>query len=259
MTGDLGSEGGRERSRPSFLPPVDGYPPPREEAWEPAPAAAPGRRRGTAWPVATIAAAAVLLVSAFLPWAHAQIIVELFGRPISRDLGSLAGIDAHTVVLAIPVLAVVAIALAAWDLIGRDARVGSLAVVPGMLALLVCGIFVVRLGDVRDKLPVTGLDFGYQISIRYGWYLAVVTSLLVAGSSLARTIADRMSRPDQERPGIPQNAYPEQQYAGQEYADHRPDPYAAAWPHEDQAWGRVAGEAPRSDGDEPGKEQRDQS
>ncbi|NVI91678.1 hypothetical protein HUX53_31500, partial [Actinomadura sp. BRA 177] len=28
MTGDLGSDAGRARSRPSFLPPVDGYPPP---------------------------------------------------------------------------------------------------------------------------------------------------------------------------------------------------------------------------------------
>ncbi|TDB96528.1 hypothetical protein [Actinomadura sp. 7K534] len=266
MTGDLGSEAGRQRSRPSFLPPVDGYPPPPEGMWEPAPApAAPasGSRRGTAWIVATIAAAAVLLVSAFLPWAHAQIIVELFGRPIGRDLGSLAGIDADTLVVAVPVLAVAAIALAAWDLIGRDARIGSLAAIPGMLALLVCGIFVVRLGDVRDNLPQTGLDFGYQISIRYGWYLAVLTSLLVAGFSLARTIADRMSKGRQGRYGAQQEQpypdqqypeqYPDQQYPEQQYNPADPD---AVWPREDRAWGRPAGDEPPG---EPGEPKKDQS
>ncbi|TDC70359.1 hypothetical protein E1200_05515 [Actinomadura sp. GC306] len=275
MTGDLGSEAGRKRSRPSFLPPVDGYPPAAEDVWEPAPAApAPGGRRGTVWIAATLAAAAVLLVSAFLPWAHAQIIVELFGRPIGRDLGSLAGIDADTTVVAVPVLAVAAIALAAWDLIGRDARIGALAAIPGTLALLVCGVFVVRLGDVRDNLPQSGLDFGYQISLRYGWYVAVVASLLVAAFSLARTVADRTSRPSQGRPEqyadqrYPDQQYPDQQYAEQRYAGqqypaqqypdqhHRPAEPDAGWPQEDQAWGRPAGDEPSGG---PGEPKRDQS
>ncbi|TDE32314.1 hypothetical protein [Actinomadura sp. 6K520] len=263
MTGDLGSEAGRQRSRPSFLPPVDGYPPPPEGMWEPAPApAAPasGSRRGTGWIVATLVAAAVLLVSAFLPWAHAQIVVELFGRPIGRDLGSLAGIDADTMVVAVPVLAVAAIALAAWDLIGRDARIGSLAAIPGTLGLLVCGIFVVRLGDVRDNLPQTGLDFGYQISIRYGWYLAVLASLLVAAFSLARTVADRVSRPSRGRPGR-YPAQPEQQYTEQQYAEqqHYPADPDAVWPREDQAWGRRAEDEPSGEPDEPDEPKKDQS
>lgn len=282
MTGDLGSEAGRERSRPSFLPPVDGYPPPRDATWEPAPEATAGRPRyGTAWTFATIIAAAALLVSAFLPWAHAQIIIELFGRPIGRDLGSLAGIDADTMVVAVPVLAVAAIALAFWDLIGRDARIGALAAIPGTLALLVCGIFVLRLDDVSDNLPRTGLDFGYQITIRYGWYLTVVTALLVVAFSLARPVAERVSKPrrqpdgDQRRPRYADQHhtdqhhtgqyytgqyYTDQQYADQQYAgqwqhtDQRyaEDPYAA-WPDEDRAWGRRDREAPA--GDDPGKDQ----
>lgn len=262
MTGDLGSEAGGRRSRPSFLPPVDGYPPPPESTAEPAPAPVPAPaagRRGTAWTAATIASAAVLLVSAFLPWAHAQILVELFGQPIGRDLGSLAGIDADTMVVAVPVLAVAAIALAAWDLIGRDARIGSLAAIPGMLALLVCGIFVVRLGDVRDNLPQTGLDFGYQISLRYGWYAAVVASLLVAGSSLARTVADRMSRPSRERPDEydAQAFQPDQQY-GDEQRYHPAGPHTD-WPREDQAWGRRAEDGPAPEPDEPEKPEKGQS
>lgn len=281
MTGDLGSEGGRERPRPSFLPPVDGYPPNPEPAWEPAPEAPAARRHGTAWTLATIAAAAVLLVSAFLPWAHAQIIVQLFGRPIGRDLGTLAGIDADDMVLAVPVLAVIAIALAFWDLVGRDARIGPLAAIPGMLSLLVCGIFVVRLGDVRDNLPQTGLDFGYQISVRYGWYTAVIMSLLVTAFSLARSIAERMSRTSQGRYDAdvpppaqysadhqyPDHQYPDQQYPDQQYAPHQytDQPYPdgqdhgaappTAWPQEDLAWGRRSEEETPREADEPGRSQ----
>ncbi|MEV3920370.1 hypothetical protein [Actinomadura coerulea] len=244
MTGDLGSDAGRARSRPSFLPPVDGYPPQHDGPAEavPSPPAAAPRPGGAGWVLALIASASVLLVSAFLPWARAEVVVDLFGRSLSRDLGSVAGIDADDIVLAVPVLAVVAIALAAWDLIGRDARIGALAAVPGVLALLVCGIFVLRLGHVRDDLPRTGLDLGYQITVRFGWYLAVVAALLVVGFSLARPVTDKVSksqrRPEQDHPQHPDQQYPDQQYAGGQYPEQYPDGEYAAWPSEDRAWGR---------------------
>ncbi|GGP92755.1 hypothetical protein BKA00_000377 [Actinomadura coerulea] len=241
MTGDLGSDAGRARSRPSFLPPVDGYPPQHDGPAEavPSPPAASPHPGGAGWVLALIASASVLLVSAFLPWARAEVVVDLFGRSLSRDLGSVAGIDADDIVLAVPVLAVIAIALAAWDLIGRDARIGALAAVPGVLALLVCGIFVLRLGHVRDDLPRTGLDLGYQITVRFGWYLAVVAALLVVGFSLARPVSDRVSksqrRPEQDHPRYPST---DQQYAGGQDPEQSPNGEYAAWPSEDQAWGR---------------------
>ncbi|GAA4369180.1 hypothetical protein GCM10023088_19040 [Actinomadura verrucosospora] len=246
MTGDLGSDAGRARSRPSFLPPVDGYPPQHDGQAEtvPSPPAASSRTGGAAWVLALIAAASLLLVSAFLPWARAEVVVDLFGRSLSRDLGSVAGIDADDIVLAVPVLAVIAIALAAWDLIGRDARIGALAAVPGMLALLVCGIFVLRLGHVRDDLPRTGLDLGYQITVRFGWYLAVVAALLVVGFSLARPVSDKVAksqrRPDGDYPRHPYTdpQYTDPQYTGQQYPEQAPTGEYAAWPSEDQAWGR---------------------
>lgn len=269
MTGDLGSDAGRARSRPSFLPPVDGYPPPAAEPVAPEPVR-PARpaRYGAAWTLALIAAAAALVVSAFLPWAHAQVVVELFGRPIGRDIGSVAGIDADDLVLAVPVLAVIAIALAFGDLLGRDARVGGLAAIPGTLALLVCGVFVLRLGDVRDNLPRTGLDIGYQITVRYGWYTAVITSLLVVGFSLARPISERVSRP--RRAAAVPEAYGQYDHSGRyDYSgqygysgqyDHGQGYYVdpryqadpqAVWPQEDQAWSRPDGhdelEEPRKD------------
>ena len=273
MTGDLGSDAGRARSRPSFLPPVDGYPPPHDEPAEAVPAA-PGpypRRGGGAWIAALIIAASGLLVSAFLPWARAEVVVDLFGRSLSRDLGSIAGIDADDIVLAVPVLAVIAIALAAWDLIGRDARIGGLAAVPGMLALLVCGIFVLRLGDVRDDLPQTGLDLGYQITVRFGWYLAVITSLLVVGFSLARPVSDRVAKSQrQEEQDYPQPPHADQQYTDQQYADQQyageqypaqryPTGEYAAWPSEEQAWGRQGQphEEPAPPDGEPGKDRPD--
>ncbi|SNR72160.1 hypothetical protein [Actinomadura mexicana] len=261
MTGDLGSDAGRARSRPSFLPPVDGYPPQHDgpaEAVPAAPASSP-RRGGAAWVLALIAAASGLLVSAFLPWARAEVVVDLFGRSLSRDLGSVAGIDADDIVLAVPVLAVIAIALAAWDLIGRDARIGALAAVPGMLALLVCGIFVLRLGHVRDELPQTGLDLGYQITVRFGWYLTVVAALLVVGFSLARPVSDKVSKsqrqPDQDHPhhAYTDHAYTDRQYPTGEYpTGEYPTGEYAAWPSEDQAWGRQAlphEDAPPSEND----------
>ncbi|WP_131741621.1 hypothetical protein [Actinomadura roseirufa] len=196
MTGDLGSGTGGQRSRPSFLPPEDGFAPP---GGPDGPFAVPAARtagRGGAWDLAMIVTASALLVSAFLPWARGRVVVDLFGRPLSRDLGSLAGIDADDLVLAVPVLALLAIGMACWDLAGRDARIGGLAAVPAGLALLACGVFVLRLGDVRDDLPPAvppgaGLDVGYQISVRYGWYVAIASSLLLIGVSLARPLAER--------------------------------------------------------------------
>ncbi|TYB43509.1 hypothetical protein [Actinomadura chibensis] len=266
MTGDLGSEAGRARSRPSFLPPVDGYPP--HPAEPPAPAAPaperPARYGGAAWTLALIAAAAVLVVSAFLPWAHASVVVELFGQPVGRDIGSVAGIDADDLVLAVPVLAVIAIALAFGDLLGRDPRIGGLAAIPGTLALLVCGVFVLRLGDVRDNLPQSGLDVGYQITVRYGWYTAVITSLLVVGFSLARPVGERVSRP--RRRAAVAEQYPQYDQGQHYYADPRyqADPYAV-WPQEDQAWGRREEPGahpepePEDRTDAPGEPKRDQS
>ncbi|MEV4007158.1 hypothetical protein [Actinomadura sp. NPDC049753] len=251
MTGDLGSDAGRARSRPSFLPPVDGYPPQHDgqAGTVPSPPAASPRTGGAAWVLALIAAASLLLVSAFLPWARAEVVVDLFGRSLSRDLGSVAGIDADDIVLAVPVLAVIAIALAAWDLIGRDARIGALAAVPGMLALLVCGIFVLRLGHVRDDLPRTGLDLGYQITVRFGWYLAVVAALLVVGFSLARPVSDKVAKSQRQPDGDhPQHLSTDQQYVDQQYTgppytgpqypEQSPTGEYAAWPSEDRAWGR---------------------
>ncbi|WP_433238502.1 hypothetical protein [Actinomadura nitritigenes] len=240
MTGDLGSDAGRARPRPSFLPP-EGAPPdavPAEPGPPPEPPAPP-RRAG--WDLAVIAASAVLVVSAFLPWAHAQTVLDLFGRSLVRDQGSVAGIDADNLVLAVPVLAVVAIVMAFWNLVARDPRIGALAAVPAVLSLATCGIFVLRLGGVPDRMPNYGLNLTYQVSLRYGWFLAVAMSLLLAVFSLVRPISDRLAGRD----GEGQEHSAQQYAAAQQYADQQRywAEQGAAWPEEAQAWGRTPEEA----------------
>ena len=180
------------RARPAFLPPVDGHPPPPAH---PEVYAAPKdpAARGAAWNVGVIIAGAVLLVSAFLPWAEARLTIDLFGRVLTRDLGTVAGLEADNVVVAVPVLAMIAIAMAFWGIVGRDTRVSALAALPGALALLVCVLFVLRLGDIKDRLASDDLSVGYQIAVVTGWYLAVAMSLLVIGFSLARPFTRRLA------------------------------------------------------------------
>ncbi|MFD0899833.1 hypothetical protein [Actinomadura sediminis] len=283
MTGDLGSDAGGARSRPQFLPPDDGLPPPGpgDAVPEPVPEPAPDepRRGGLGWSIALIASAAVLLVSAFLPWARASVVVDLFGSAITREVATAAGIDADDVVLSVPVFAVVAIVMACWDLLARDTRITGLAAVPGVLSLLACLLFLLRLGDARDDLPAGGLDVGYEISVLYGWYVAVAASLLVTGFSLARPISARLG--GRGRPGpYPPEAYAQEQHAQEQYTqdqytqdqyaqeqyygqyqnaqyqngNYTPDPNAV-WPQQD-GWERADGSAPR---DEPADRRDDRS
>jgi hypothetical protein len=214
--GEPASTGG---GRPDFLPPSDAHAPLYEEAVppaqpfvplvsgappaEPLEAEAPGRPErdasrpplwsGGLWNVAVMIAAAFLLVAAFLPWVRAQIVIDAFGETLTRDLGVSAGIDADGVVAAIPVLALAALGMAFWGLVAGDQRFSSFTAIPGGLALLTCGIFLLRLGSAHDELVGDDVPFGYDITPAYGWYLAVASSLLVLGFALVRPIVARVS------------------------------------------------------------------
>lgn len=241
MTGDLGSDAGGARARPQFLPPDDGLPPPGPGDAVPEPPPEPPaepRRGGLGWSIALIAAAGALLVSAFLPWARASVVVDLFGSAISREVATAAGIDADDVVLSVPVFAVVAIVMACWDLLARDTRITGLAAVPGVLSLLACLLFLLRLDDARDDLPTGGLDVGYEISVLYGWYVAVAAALLVTGFSLARPITARLGGRGRPAP-YPPEAYAQEQYAQEQYAQ---DQYYAQYENGRYAGGPNAGD-----------------
>ena len=211
MSDEQAPEGDRTRdprTRPAFLPPLDergryeGYPPPPYPTGYAAPA--DPAAHGSAWNIGVIVAGAVLLVSAFLPWAQARISIDLFGRVLTRDLGSVTGLEADNVVVAVPVLAMIAIAMAFWGIIGRDTRSSALAAIPGALSLLVCGLFVLRLDQIKDRLADENLSVGYEVAVITGWYLAVAMSLLVIGFSLARPLTRRLAsvRPQEAVPAF---------------------------------------------------------
>ena len=213
-------------TRPAFLPPADGaarqpfppYPPP---AHDPA-------SQGAAWNIAVIIAGAVLLVSAFLPWAEARIVIDIFGRTLTRELGSVAGIEADSVVAAVPVLATVAIAMAAWGLITRDTRFSALSAAPGLLSLLVCALFVLRLDHLKDRLAASELSVGYEVAVVSGWYLAVAMSVLVTGFGLGRPISARFAGAREERSAPP--PHPGTPAPGEAYAYPQAPPGAARRP-----------------------------
>ncbi|MGK5555519.1 hypothetical protein ACSNOI_28265 [Actinomadura kijaniata] len=213
MSGDLGPEAAdrrdrpdaEHRPRPEFLPPEDAPPPsapgtqdvPGVSPSEPEPAGEPRGGAGVpdaVWNVLNLAAAAALLVAAFLPWVHARMVLDAFGGQVTHDAGSAAGIDVDGAVLVVPVLALTAAAMTFWSIAVRDPRIAALTAVPGGLALLACGLFVLRLDSARAELGADGPLIGYQVTVGYGWYLAVAAALLVVGFALARPVAARLSR-----------------------------------------------------------------
>ncbi|SEG60557.1 hypothetical protein SAMN04489712_107139 [Thermomonospora echinospora] len=139
------------------------------------------------WGLARLATAAVLLVSAFLPWARASVRLEGFGQVLARELAAEAGVNVDGTGQVIPVFAVVAIVMIVWGLLARDSRIGALAAVPGLLALFSCLIFLLRLDRFREEAGAGRLMLGgLEVTAGYGWYLSVASSLLLIGLSLAR-------------------------------------------------------------------------
>ncbi|GLW62835.1 hypothetical protein Arub01_10790 [Actinomadura rubrobrunea] len=193
---------GPEPGRPAFLPPLGGHPRLGEALVPPAqplvPSAAPRASgappwAGPLWNAGVLVAAAVLLVSAFLPWVRARVLLSAFGQTLTRDLGTATGLDADGMAAAIPVLALAAFGMAFWGLIVDDPRVSSLTAVPGGMALVTSGVFLLRLDQTRDRLVGPDTTYGYEITPAYGWYMAVASSLLVLGFGLARPVVARAS------------------------------------------------------------------
>ncbi|MEW2352789.1 hypothetical protein [Spirillospora sp. NPDC029432] len=245
---------GRAGARPGFLPPAEerpyGHP-----AWGPPPPPEPAGQ-GNVWNIAVVLSSVLLLVSAFLPWAEARIAVDIFGRTLSRDLGTVIGIEADGMVAAVPVLALVAAGMALWGVVGRDDRISALGAVPGALSLLVCVLFVLRLGDLKERIADESLTVGYEVAVVTGWYLAVAMSLLIIGFALARPLAARMGAPRRDRETPP--PHPDQPYTGapqpdQPYGGRPPSeqPYAGQ-PQAEQPYGR----APQAEQPQSGQEDR---
>ncbi|WP_019633924.1 hypothetical protein [Actinomadura atramentaria] len=213
MSGDLASGDRDDPARPRFLPPELPHGPwpagPEERAAaapeparpaaprESAPPREPAPPRGShqvILPVLTLVAAVVMLVAAFLPWVRAEYTVDFLGTRIRHDAGGVAGIDADGTVLVVPVLALAAMLMTGWGLISRDARISGLAVVPGALSALGCGLFVLRLDRARQDLAQRDSLLGsFDVSLDYGWYLAVGAALLLTLFAAVRPVRARVA------------------------------------------------------------------
>ncbi|MEV4259257.1 hypothetical protein AB0J52_39375, partial [Spirillospora sp. NPDC049652] len=194
----------------------------------------PARRRaGAFWSVLTVLAAVAMLVAAFLPWARLEIFIDLLGASVTNDLGAVAGIEADGTVVVVPVLALAAIVVALWGAVGRDARIASLAALPGGLVLVDCLVFALRLRRAGDRFGSEGAlgSSHTSVSLDYGWYLCAAASLLVVGLSLARPFAGPLVRRARARTGGPDHA-----------AGLKPDP--AAGPGPGAGPGGSAGQGP---------------
>ncbi|REE99306.1 hypothetical protein [Thermomonospora umbrina] len=187
MSGDPEVAGGRPPDpRPAFLPPV----PPAETGAVPRPPSAAGGRTASAWGLAGLLTASVLLVSAFLPWAVAGVRVR--GLDPAQDLVAEAGVNVDGTGQVVPVFALVAIVMIVWGLLAADPRIFALASVPALLALLSSGIFLLRLDRFRQVIGVgRAAPAVLEVSAGYGWYLAVAASLLLIGLSVARPAVRR--------------------------------------------------------------------
>ncbi|RAY12063.1 hypothetical protein DPM19_27360 [Actinomadura craniellae] len=142
---------------------------------------------------AMVAAAGVLLVSGFLPWIRAEVMFRLYSY-------SRAGVEADGTGQLIPVIALLVIALAIWGLAVSDPRICLYAAAPAGLGPVCCGIFLLRLNGLRDGLSA-GSSYGFELSLGYGWWTSLATSLLVVGLGLAGAMTHRSpeqpARPDQ--------------------------------------------------------------
>ncbi|MEU5860490.1 MULTISPECIES: hypothetical protein [unclassified Nonomuraea] len=138
------------------------------------PARTTSARRGAALAVAV--AAALLVLTAIMPWAGIEARSDLLGGGVSDDV---RGIDVSTGLYTL-LAGLAALALGVTGLLGGRPRVAALAVIPGALATLLLVMFVADPGRIGDRLSI---DLGRLLSvepvIRFGWFAALACSLAI--------------------------------------------------------------------------------
>ncbi|GGS47793.1 hypothetical protein GCM10010156_03190 [Planobispora rosea] len=151
----------------------------------PAPASAPGR----ALPIAVVAAGALLVVSAFLPWAGITADIVFFGSVSER----VRGVDDWSGMLAL-ISGAAATALGAVAALGiagaaDGRRFTALATLPGAITVLVLLIF---LSDPQGRAENASIDLGglmrIQPTVEYGWFAALAAALAVTALGITALV-----------------------------------------------------------------------
>lgn len=154
-------------------------------AWSSGTAPAPGDTRGRLPAIIGLAASAVLLVSAFLPWF--EVSVDFGGVSVSEDVTGMDGGDGVLILL----FALVGGALALLCLFRRGApQVGIGMAVVGLLAT------VVGLIDLADKDPDTDAALAQlaDVSPSVGLWLVILAGLVLAVAGVLVTLWGRARR-----------------------------------------------------------------
>ncbi|MEV5895259.1 hypothetical protein [Nonomuraea fuscirosea] len=145
----------------------------------------PKLRRG--YPLAVIAAGALLVFCAVLPWAGLQATSGLIGAGVASDVRGID--DPFGVYTLIAGLAALGCGLA--GLLSRP-RLAALALVPGGAAVLVLVLFVTQGSGLRDRIS---FDFGELLSIepviRFGWFAALACALAIVALAFMSLVGRR--------------------------------------------------------------------
>lgn len=128
---------------------------------------------------AAMGAAVLLLISTFLPWASVK--ASVFGRSFSQ---SASGFDDWTGKMT-ALLALVVVGMVVAGIVTKNAKLATIAAAPGGLALLLVLVFLLRLSNAKKDLGVIANSANVDVSLGFGWFLALLLSLAVVGLSVA--------------------------------------------------------------------------
>ncbi|GAA2098647.1 hypothetical protein [Actinomadura alba] len=144
---------------------------------------------------AAIAAAALLLISTFLPWAKATVSGNFLGRSINQSDSGAGFEDWSGKLVALAALAAVGVLVGA--IVSKNAKLATMAAAPAGLALLLIMIFLLRLQSTKDKILGStgslGSGISADVSLGFGWYLALLLSIAVIGLSVIGLLTGKKS------------------------------------------------------------------
>lgn len=141
----------------------------------PQPSGKQERKPRTGYALAVVAAGALLVFCAILPWAGIEARSDLIGSGITKDM---RGVDDSSGVYTL----LAGLAAAAFGVTGLLTRRPwtALAILPGAAAATLLVMFVAGPRDAGDRVSV---DIGGVLSIepvlRYGWFTALASALAV--------------------------------------------------------------------------------
>lgn len=177
------------------------------------PPAVGGRQTGGVPPLLglVVAGAAVLMgVAVLLPWVQVTVQASNVlpsapsGRILAKETGNglASGVTVGWLTL---LCAAAAAVLGVLGTIRRDGRLTGVAAIPGVIAVGTLLAVLARLDSAKsraiDKMPrlppaiAEAIRRNIHVTLDFGWYLALLMSVVVIGSAVAAVLASAKQRP----------------------------------------------------------------